>query len=266
LATLEGVERKDLKKSTRPAQVIYTAAGLAEWDAQVTGNLSDETRRALRLMLDVQLDSGTFGTLECWPPYESDAYHEATVAAMALATAPGWLAAMDDASKTKVELLKKYLVETNPPHDYSRLLLLWTATRWPGLVSDERRRELVDGVWKHQREDGGWSIRTFAAPEAWGNGSRAAKLKAEPEFATTPSDGHQTGLAVIVLRDAGVEANDPRLEKAARWLLANQRVSGRWWTRSLNTDGPHYITYSGTAFPLLALAKCGKLPEARTAR
>jgi squalene-hopene/tetraprenyl-beta-curcumene cyclase len=134
------------------------------------------------------------------------------------------------------------------------------------LVSDERRRELVDGVWKHQRADGGWSIRTFAAPEAWGNGSRAAKLKAEPEFATTPSDGHQTGLAVIVLRDAGVEANDPRLEKAARWLLANQRVSGRWWTRSLNTDGPHYITYSGTAFPLLALAKCGKLPEARTAR
>lgn len=266
LASLEGMERKDLRKSTRPAQVIYTAAGLAEWDAQVTGRLSGETGRALTLMFEVQLDSGTFGTLECWPPYESDAYHEATVAAMAVATAPGWLASIDDTTRARVERLRHYLMHTPPPHDYSRLLLLWTATRWPGLISDERRGELVEMVWKHQREDGGWSIRTFAAPEAWGNGSRAAKLKAEPEFTTTPSDGHLTGLAVVVLRDAGVEANAPRLEQATQWLLANQRVSGRWWTRSLNTDGPHYITYSGTAFPILALAKCGKLPERSPAR
>ena len=68
-----------------------------------------------------------------------------------------------------------------------------------------------------------------------------------------------TGLAVLVLREAGVPAEDPRLKKAVKWLLANQRESGRWWTRSLNTDKYHYITYSGTAYPLLALAKCGVL-------
>ena len=55
-------------------------------------------------------------------------------------------------------------------------------------------------------------------------------------------------------------AKDARLQKAVQWLLTNQRASGRWWTRSLNTDKFHYITYSGTAYPLLALVKCGSLP------
>ena len=31
--------------------------------------------------------------------------------------------------------------------------------------------------------------------------------------------------------------------------------------RSLNTDAFHYISYSGTAFPLLALAQYGELPK-----
>jgi squalene-hopene/tetraprenyl-beta-curcumene cyclase len=44
------------------------------------------------------------------------------------------------------------------------------------------------------------------------------------------------------------------------WLLRNQRQSGRWWTRSLNTDKWHFITYSGSAYPLLALSLCDALP------
>lgn len=79
LAELAKVELRDLKKSTKPAQVIYTAAGLAEWDAHVSKTLSPETDQALKLMFAIQLDSGTWGTLDCWPPYESDAFHEATV-------------------------------------------------------------------------------------------------------------------------------------------------------------------------------------------
>ncbi|MGV2342138.1 MAG UNVERIFIED_CONTAM: hypothetical protein LVR18_51960 [Planctomycetaceae bacterium] len=80
-----------LKQATRPAQVIYIAAGLAEWDAHVTGKLSPETAAALELMFSIQTDEGTWGTLDCWPPFESDAWHEATVAAMAAAAAPaGW--------------------------------------------------------------------------------------------------------------------------------------------------------------------------------
>jgi squalene-hopene/tetraprenyl-beta-curcumene cyclase len=262
LDALEKAPREDLLKSTKPAQVIYTAAGLAEWDAHVTGKLSPETDRALRLMLSIQLETGTFGTLDCWPPYESDAYHEATVAAMAVAAAPGWAATLtDDALKQKLDRLHGYLRNETPPHDYGRTLLLWTACRIPELLSAEKKAELVEVVRKKQQADGGWSLRTFASPEQWGKGNRAKKLRGEPDFESPASDGHQTGLAVVVLREAGVPANDPQIQKAIGWLTANQRVSGRWWTRSLNTDGPHYITYSGTAFSLLALQMCDALPK-----
>ena len=264
LKTTVAEDRAKLKQSTRPAQVIYLAAGLAEWDAHVTKQLSPETEQALSLMFEIQLDTGTWGSLDCWPPYESDAFHEATVAAMAAATAPGWLKKIADAKDEKllgaVAKLKTYLRTETPPHNYSRTLLLWANSRMPGLVDDARKQELIAMLMQQQREDGGWSIRTFGTPETWGKGNRAKKLKEEPEFGAPPSDGHMTGLAIIVLREAGVPASDARLQKGVGWLKSNQRASGRWWTRSLNTDAWHFITYSGTAFPLLALQMCDALP------
>lgn len=223
-------EKATLGASTRPASLIYLAAGLAEWDANVTKALSPETSQALELMFSVQTAEGTWGTLDCWPPYESDAYHEATVAMMAVATAPGWLQKTEESGspelKEQVERLKGYLRTQKPLHDYSRVLLLWSATRTPGLIDDAQRAELLALLENHQREDGGWSIRTFAAPEAWGKGNRAAKLKAEPDFAIPASDGHMTGLAIIVMRSAGVPADDPKIQKGIAWLKANQRESG----------------------------------------
>ena len=251
-----------LDKSTKPAQVIYIAAGLAEWDRHVSKKLSNETKSALELMFNIQRKSGTWGSLDCWPPLESSAFQEATVAAMAVAAAPDWLAGLkDEKMKAGVASLQKYLRKTAPPNDYGSVVLLWAAARMKDLLPEKRRAELIELLWKHQRKDGGWSIRTFSAPEKWGGGNRAKKLRAEPEFKNPPSDGHMTGLAVLVLREAGVPANDPRLQKGIQWLLANQRESGRWWTRSLNTDKAHYITYSGTAYPLLALMKCDALPK-----
>lgn len=270
LAALQKDERRKLKQGTRPAQVIYLAAGLAEWDRHVAGSLSPETDQALALMFDIQNDQGTWGTLDCWPPYESDAFHEANVAGMAVATAPGWLektlaATNDDGSPTElrqsVELLQTYLRTQTPPHDYGRTLLLWTNTRWVGLLDAAAQQSLVDLLRGHQREDGGWSIRTFAAPEAWGKGNRAEKLRAEPDYLSPASDGHMTGLAIITLRSAGVPGDDPAIVRGVKWLQTHQRSSGRWWTRSLNTDSWHFITYSGTAFPLLALQMCDQLPN-----
>ena len=256
-----------LKQSTRPAQVIYIAAGLAEWDAASGGVLSAETETALQLMFQIQTDEGTWGTLDCWPPFESDAYHEATVAAMAAAAAPGWIAKVaatpDSVSAVGLEKLRKYLRTQPPLHDYSRVLLLWAAARMPDLLPEAQRQELRQVLLKHQKSDGSWSIRSFAAAEAWGGGNRAAKLKAEPDFADPPGDGHMTGLAIVVLRESGTAASDAAIQKGLGWLKSNQRESGRWWTRSLNTDSWHFITYSGTAYPLLALQMCQELPVAR---
>ena len=257
-------ERAELMRGIRPTQMAYIAGGLAEWDQHVRGSISPETNAALELMFDLQSDDGSWGNTTCWPPFESSVYQGATVAAMAAATAPGWLDNLEDeALRARVDRMKQYLRDTPPPHDYGRLLLLWTSTRLDGLLDAERQRALIEGIWNHQREDGGWSIRTFAAPEAWGGGNRAEKLRAEPEFENPPSDGHQTGLAVLVLREAGVPSNDTRIKRGVDWLLQNQRQSGRWWTRSLNTDGYHFITFSGSCYPLLALSKCDALPRDR---
>lgn len=252
---------EEQQASVAPAQAIYMAAGLAEWDCHVAKRLSPETERALALMLSLQLESGTWGSVDCWPPYESSAFHLATVAAMAVGTAPGWLEKQQDEQlRTRVDRLKNYLRTQPPPQDYDATLLLWASCRLPGVIENDRKQQLVEMVFKKQRADGGWSIRTFGQPEQWGRGNRAEKLRAEPEFADPPSDGHQTGLALIVLREAGVPASDARIQNGVQWLLANQRVSGRWWTRSLNTEKLHFITFSGTAFPLLALSLCDALP------
>ncbi len=229
-------KREDRLKATHPAQEIYLALGLAEWDTHVAKKLSPETERALAAMFELQLDSGTWGSLDCWPPYESDAYHLAATAALAVATAPGWQPAPG------VQKLKTYLQTTKPPHDYSRVLLLHAASRMKDLLPAAQHAELVAMISKHQRADCGWSMRIFAAPEAWGRGNRAEKLKTEPDFTEPPSDGHMTGYAIVVLREAGLPASDPRMQRGVAWLRTNQRESGRWWTRSLNTDKSHFIT------------------------
>jgi squalene-hopene/tetraprenyl-beta-curcumene cyclase len=260
-AEFQAVAADALKQGVKPTQIAYVAHGLASWDAHVTGELSEETRQALQVMLSAQADNGSWGNTQCWPPFESSSYHGSTVAALAMATAPGFLEQLNEEQAGHVELLKKYLRETPPPHDYGRVLLLWTATQIQDLLSEQRQAEIIKMIRSHQQEDGGWSIRSFSLPDDWGNGNRAEKLRAEPEFNDPPSDGHQTGLAVMVLREAGVAVEDPAIQNAIDWITSNQRESGRWWTRSLNTDGPHFITYSSTLYALAALHKCGKLAE-----
>ena len=85
-----------------------------------------------------------------------------------------------------------------------------------------------------------------------GSGSRKDKLNAEPNKDAPASDGHQTGLTIMLLRESGTPADHPAIRAGIKWIKSNQRESGRWWTRSLNTDGPHFITYSGTFYPLRA--------------
>jgi squalene-hopene/tetraprenyl-beta-curcumene cyclase len=257
----------DLRPELDSTQAVYVAAGLAIWDAHVTHRLSPETAEALAMMFNLQRADGDWTISDDNnPPLESKRYQLATVAARAIGNAPGWLAAQRGAPfQAKIDRLENYLrAEKNTQGDYDRVDLLWSSVELPGLIDDARKQQLVQMIVEHQQADGGWSIRTFATPEEWAKGNRAAKLRAEPEFANPPSDGHMTGLAIIALRKAGVPASDPRIQRGVQWLLANQRVSGRWYTRSLNRDGWQFITYSGTLYPLLALDLCNALPAQAT--
>ncbi len=267
LQTLQSTPRRKFARGVGAAQSVWIAASLAEWDHHVTKALSPETEKSLSFMLDLQRPIGTWASPDCWPPFESSAYQVATVAATALGTAPGWLESLRAPDLlARVDQLKRYLRNTPPPHDYGRVLLLWASTRLSGFLNPDEAREIRDLIWSRQRSDGGWSIRSFAEPEQWGRGNRGGKLRGEPEFSDPPSDGHMTGLAILVLRDSGVPAGDVGIQRAVQWLLSNQRQSGRWWTRSLNTDTYHFITFSATCYGLLALAKCNALEDEKGGR
>ena len=71
-------------------------------------------------------------------------------------------------------------------------------------LSLERAITYLEGGAKAWVNNRGWSIRSFAQPEEWGRGNRAERLRAEVDFGDPASDGHQTGLAVVVLSSAGV--------------------------------------------------------------
>ncbi|HEX4286443.1 MAG TPA: hypothetical protein VHZ28_15225 [Terracidiphilus sp.] len=266
VATLQeklAADPSELKPEQDSTQEVYLAAGLAIWDAHVTHRLSPETAQALDLMFALQRVDGDWTISDDNnPPLESSRFQLATVAARAIANAPGWLARRHSvAVEKKINLLEDYLrSDRKMQDDYDRTDLLWAATELPGLLDSHRKSRLIEMILSRQKADGGWSIRDFARPENWGKGNRAEKLRAELEFSNPPSDGHMTGLAIIVLRKAGITATDPRIRRGVSWLLTNQRSSGRWWTRSLNRDGWQFITYSGTMYPLLALAMCDALP------
>ncbi len=251
---------ESMRTSIAPAHVANIAWGLAEWDAHITGKLSDETRRALDLMFRLQSDDGSFSNLDCWPPFESSNYQAATVAAMAVATAPGWKDSVsDETTLAAIDRLKTFLCETPAPHLYAEVLLLRAATRWRELMNNSRRRRVYSDMFVRRNADGGWALRDFATPEQWGRGNRSKKLQSELNVKSPNSDAHMTALAMIVYMDAGMAHDDRLIRRGVGWLKQNQRASGRWWTRSLNTDGRHLITFSGTIYALVALDMSGSL-------
>lgn len=255
LDSFEEMPIASLRQGIQPTQLAYLAAGLASWDRHIKTHRTEETERALRLMFRAQSEDGSFGNDDCWPPLESSSYHSATVAAIAVASAPGWLEKNRHSTEFEpaIEKLEYYLKHTRPPHAYARVLLWWADHYWPGLATAEFHEGTAALVRHLQREDGGWSLRSFANPDSWGNGSRAEKLRSESTFETPSSDGHMTGLICMVQRLRGTPSTDPTLNRGLIWLKKNQRVSGRWWTRSLNTDRYHFITYSSTCYALAAL-------------
>jgi squalene-hopene/tetraprenyl-beta-curcumene cyclase len=250
----------DPEKAARPrwdAEVVATAAALALNDAATTGRLHPLTRKALDRTWTLQQPAGGFDWLKCgWPPYEHDDYYGAVVAAIGAGHAPDGYAD-SPAAHAGLARLRAYFAANPPPDLHHATMLLWASTRLDGLMTAERRRETIEQLRAIQRPDGGWNLPSL------GSWKRRDGTPNDPE---SPSDGYATGLAVFVLRRAGVPAADPAIRRGLAWLLSHQRASGRWFTRSINNDKYHYITNAGTAFAVLALEACGVTPAEREGR
>ena len=145
-----------MKRGTNPAEIVYVAAALASWDAHVEGRLSPETEKAVALMFSLQHDNGVWYSVDTWPPFESSAYQLATVAAMAVGMAPGWLEKSKSAEEEEgVGRLREYFRGAEPPHDYARVALLWASQHLPGLMDAAAKDQTVEMILSHQRPDGG---------------------------------------------------------------------------------------------------------------
>lgn len=233
------------------AYVVATAAALALSDARTTGKLHPATKAALDRMWTIQRKNGDWNWLKCdWPPLEHDDYYGAVLAAVAVAEAPEKYADTEKA-KAGIKALQVYFAKTPPPDLHHSAWLLWAASKVDGLMTAEQKTAAVADLRKAQHKDGGWCL------PALGKYKRRDEAKT-PNDPAADSDGYATGLAVFVLRQAGVSADDAAVAAGAKWLKANQRESGRWYTRSLNNDKAHYITNAGTALAVLALEACGE--------
>jgi squalene-hopene/tetraprenyl-beta-curcumene cyclase len=229
--------------------VVATAFAMAFNDAQNGGKLHDLTKDALDRMWKGQKATGEWAWLKCeWPPMEHDDYYGAAIAALAVGVAPGDYAKTDPA-KDGIAKLKAYFAKNPAPDLHHKAMLLWAATKVEGLLTAEEQKKIAGELLAKQRPDGGWSLPSL------GTYKRRDKTDNDPD---APSDGYATGFAVFVLRQAEVKSEEQSLKKGVAWLKANQRESGRWFTRSLNNDKAHYITNAGTAFCVLALDACGE--------
>lgn len=231
-----------------PREIVGTATALAMYDAQSTGTLQAVTRQALDRMWTLQRADGAWDWTKCgWPPYEIDDYYGAVLAAVGVGQAPESYS-RGDSAKVGVEKLCVYFKNTAPPSLHHKTWLLWASVKLDGLLSTEEQQAAIKELVALQRSDGGWSMESLGKDWVGQRGE-----KANPD---APSDGYGTGLVVFVLRQAGVPTSNDSIQRGKAWLTANQRVSGRWFTRSLNGVKEHFISDTATAFAILALDAC----------
>jgi squalene-hopene/tetraprenyl-beta-curcumene cyclase len=218
---------------------------------------SDATRQALRHLWSTQHKDGKeagswdwldFG-LRPWEAGEAT-YYGTTLAAIAIGTAPGYLK-IDDGAETGagIERLRGYLTShLDGQNLHNQLFALWASSSIDGLLTDARRRQIIDRVVARQQENGGWSLSSLV------DCKRQDKTPQEKA-----PDGYATGLALHAFQLAGVGRDEPAVARGLAWLRTNQQPSGNWIGVSLNkrrdpkTHVGKFMSDAATAFAILAL-------------
>jgi squalene-hopene/tetraprenyl-beta-curcumene cyclase len=237
----------DKAKPRWDAEVVATAACLAISDGLTSKKLNPVTKKALDRMWALQGKDGGWTWLKCnWPPFEHDDYFGALYAAVGVGYAPERYQESASA-RAGVEKLKQYFARHPAPDLHHKTWLLWASVRVNGILTPEEQRKAVDQLLAKQRPDGGWCLPSLGG---W------KRHDGSPNDPDSASDGYATGLAVFVLRQAGVAKDHETVRKGISWLKTHQAETGRWFTRSLNHDRAHYITNAGTAFAVMALKEC----------
>src|SRR5262249_39310930 len=149
-------------------------------------------------------------------------YFGAAYAALGVGAAPDGYSQTPEAQKGLARL-RIYFQKNPAPNLHHKVWLLWASTKMDHLMTPAARQQTIGELLKLQQGDGGWSL-----PSLW----KPSPMRAKDKQAA--SDGYATGLAIYVLKQAGLSPSDPRMAKGLAWLKTHQRESGRWFTPSLN--------------------------------
>jgi len=239
------------KTGHEATEAVMVASVLAQNDAATTGKLHPATRFALDRIWTFQREDGGWNWFDGnEPPSEIDDHFGVTMAAIGVGSAPEDYASTPPARKG-LERIRGYFRKNPPANLHHRGMKLLASLRVEGILTEAERSKTIEDLLAAQRPDGGWGLASL--------GRNWKRSDGKPQDYES-SDGYGTGFVIYVLRAAGVPAGDPRIRGGIGWLKSHQRVSGRWFTRSLNRDGHHLLTNSGTAYAILALTSCGENP------
>jgi squalene-hopene/tetraprenyl-beta-curcumene cyclase len=235
-------------------EIVVVASGLVFNDLQTTGRMHPITREALRVMWKCQRDDGGWTWhKDGYPPTESDEHYGVTLAALTVGIAPDRYVETEETQQGLAKI--RVFLKNNPPLSlHHRAMIAWVSCYVDDVATDEQRAKTLEELLSLQRPDGGWSTPGLLAD--WKDLKRLdGKL-----HDTKTSDAYATGFAIIVARELGMSSDDQRLRRGIDWVLSNQRVSGKWFCRSPAKDSRHYFSTLGSAFAILALQSCDKLP------
>jgi squalene-hopene/tetraprenyl-beta-curcumene cyclase len=248
---------------SRGTESVLNALILASRDAQ-SDQLSDDTRTAFASMWAEQQTSGNKRGAWLWlrfsnEPWEADDsdYYGATLAAVAIGTAPGNYRASPEI-QNNIKLLQEYLNrEYAVQTPINRVALLWAAARMSGLIEPDRKKAIVSELLQKQQADGGWSLSALT-----GEWKRSDGTPQESK-----SDAYATGFIAFALQQAGVSPENNQLKRGLSWLTANQdKTDGSWLAYSLNKNKEHHLSPetalfmndAATAYAVLALTEVNR--------
>lgn len=263
---------------SRGAEAVLNAFILSARDAG-TRTLSEDARTAFDRMWAQQRTAGDapgswqwlqFNN-EPWEAFDS-VYYGAALAAVAVGAAPENYRSTSGIQRN-LALLREFLRhESAKQSSMNRVVLLWAAATWPGLLDSQEEAAIARDVALEQLADGGWDLVSLVW--TWRNWNLRSLLKmwrSEDTPLEAKSDACATGLVAFVLELRASPNEQESVRRGLDWLARNQDpAKGLWRGYSLNrkreacSDTGLFMSDAATAYAVLALTARKNKPLLRS--